>query len=628
MKMKRIVSIVALSLLLAPGLISGKDSMTVGAFPQKIAHKCPFDPGGPEDAASDFTVCGGLVLAGTDEGVLVFEGGAWKPAGLAGGPYPVERVGCDGNDLLILTGDDHAYRFPLPNQPRAGGLSSARRAALSAGERASLEEDDDEEAPYTDGIPNKDVIAWDNHDGVQWVGTSLGAARWDGLEWQYFQGKDYLADDRVEAVKALPSGDGLLITSAGVTWIEYRMMTFLEKAEHMERATRERHVRHNLVSDSRFEEPGDPSTNTLATSDNDGLWTAMYIAGECYRYAATGDPEAKRFARQSFESLMFLETVNEIPGFVSRSFALPDEPHGSGEWDHITSDGQWRWKGDTSSDEIDGHYYGYSIYYDLCAGEDEKPAIREKIRLITDYIIDNDFFLIDVDGEPTTWGRWNFIGERRYLIHQRGLNSLEMLSYLKSAYHITGDEKYQDVYLELAHKYDYAKFTVKQKLDVPTIVNHSDDELAFLAYYPLLKYEDDPELLEYYHKSITRSWEIERPERCPLFNFIHGAVMPEGTDFDLEGSLFTLRHIPLGLVRWGHQNSRRDDVRIKFFPGRFKEKESATPLPPDEREVMKWNGNPYRLDSDRKGTSEEAGTYWLLPYWMGRYYGFIVEEGE
>lgn len=476
-----------------------------------------------------------------------------------------------------------------------------------------------------DGLPYEDVLSVDADEEALWAGTAVGAARLSGGEWQYFQGPEYLQDDRVVEVRALPGGGGMLVTPAGVTVIGYQRMTLEEKAGHFERATRSRHLRHNLVSDSRLEVPGDLSTNVPATSDNDGLWTAMYIVAECYRYGATGDPEALRYARESLDAMMFLETVNEIPGFVSRSFALPDEPHGKGEWDHLTSDGRWRWKGDTSSDEIVGHYYAFSIYYDICADNAYKEKIRDKVRLITDYIIDHDYYLIDTDGEPTTWGKWNFKGMRRFRM-DRGLNSLEILSHLKAAYHITGDEKYQKAYLELARKHHYAKFTVRQKLIIPPEINHSDDELAFLSYYPLLKYEDDPELLAIYRRSIKRSWEIEKPEKCPLWNFIYAAVMPEGTDFDLEESIWTLERITLDLVEWDHKNSHRADLTVRPMKARLGEVESCRVLPPDERNVMKWNGNPYALDQGRGGLAEEAGTFWLLPYWMGRYYGFIREE--
>jgi len=49
-------------------------------------------------------------------------------------------------------------------------------------------------------------------------------------------------------------------------------------------------------------------------------------------------------------------------------------------------------------------------------------------------------------------------------------------------------------------------------------------------------------------------------------------------------------------------------------------------LPASERPMMKWNGNPYRLDGGDGGRTEEDGTFFLLPYWMARYHG-LFEEG-
>ena len=48
-----------------------------------------------------------------------------------------------------------------------------------------------------------------------------------------------------------------------------------------------------------------------------------------------------------------------------------------------------------------------------------------------------------------------------------------------------------------------------------------------------------------------------------------------------------------------------------------------------ERRVMRWNGNPYQCDGGTPdGRTEEDGSAWLLPYWMGRYHGFIAEAGR
>ena len=45
-----------------------------------------------------------------------------------------------------------------------------------------------------------------------------------------------------------------------------------------------------------------------------------------------------------------------------------------------SADGKWLWKGDTSSDEITGHYYGYLFYYDLVADEAEKLHVAQHVQ--------------------------------------------------------------------------------------------------------------------------------------------------------------------------------------------------------------------------------------------------------
>ncbi|MCU1272965.1 MAG: hypothetical protein JWO48_396, partial [Bryobacterales bacterium] len=44
-----------------------------------------------------------------------------------------------------------------------------------------------------------------------------------------------------------------------------------------------------------------------------------------------------------------------------------------------------------------------------------------------------------------------------------------------------------------------------------------------------------------------------------------------------------------------------------------------------ERPVMKWNGNPFRIDGGNGGRTEDDGAFFLLPYWMGRYLGVFKQ---
>ena len=61
---------------------------------------------------------------------------------------------------------------------------------------------------------------------------------------------------------------------------------------------------------------------------------------------------------------------------------------------------------------------------------------------------------------------------------------------------------------------------------------------------------------------------------------------------------------------------------------RFGKKQLMTILPGDERAWDRWNGNPYLPDDGGSGNHEDAGADYLLPYWMGRYHGFIAEGGQ
>ncbi len=476
--------------------------------------------------------------------------------------------------------------------------------------------------------PEITVIA-EEQPGILWIGTTRGAIRLgrtkENSAIEYFAGRRWLPDDRVTAIgfEKPDSGQAVWIeTPGGFSRIAYRPMTLEEKAMIFEQRVRSRHVRHGLTSRSALRVAGDLSSNQTLPNDNDGLWTAMYIAAECFRYRVTGASDAREFARQGLRALMRLESITGISGFPARSM-MHLEVEGipaRGEW-HPSADGQWMWKGDTSSDEIVGHFFAYALYYDLVAGEEEKQQIRRVVDRIASHILDHGYNLVDVDGQPTRWGWW---GPEKIWTKpdETGLQALQLLSLLRVALHITGDSRYQQAYHELTSRHGYARLTLNQKINIPGHVNHSDDQLAFLSYYPLLRYETDTQLRTTYLGSLERSWQCERPERNPLWNYIYAASSGRG-EYDAAASRATLHRIPMDLISWTVHNSHRRDIAINPMDDRRGHRQSLLVLPPDERPQMRWNGNPYRLDGGRGGGSEDDGTFFLLPYWMGRYHRLI-----
>ncbi len=465
--------------------------------------------------------------------------------------------------------------------------------------------------------------------GDLWLGTPEGACRLRDGKWSYFWGKRWLPDNRVQAIAVDSRNRAWIATTNGLACIESVRMTLREKAEHYERLIALRHNRNGFVTSCDWDNPNDPDGWKIEASDNDGLWTALYCAAQCFQYAATGDQQARERARRSMHALLELERLTGIPGFPARSIIHKSETRyhqSSGEWHESPVDPNYIWKGDTSSDELDGHYFIWAIYYDLVADAKEKEAIRGVVRRVTDHLMQNNWRLIDKDGKPTRWAIFNpeSLNEDPLWEEERGLNALSILSHLKVALHITGDTKYQQAYEQLIREHHYLLNAVTQKMLPPYEINHSDDQLAFLCYYPLLLYERDPTYRRLWLMSLERSWQIERPERSPLFNFIYGAVT--GKPCDVEVAVQTLQEWPLDLRNYECRNSHRRDITLDVNRGRFGEWQSVEVLPYSERAVMRWNGNPYRLDGgDPLGRSEDDGTAFLLPYWLARYHQIIQE---
>ena len=95
-----------------------------------------------------------------------------------------------------------------------------------------------------------------------------------------------------------------------------------------------------------------------------------------------------------------------------------------------------------------------------------------------------------------------------------------------------------------------------------------------------------------------------------------------GQPVDVEQNVAFLRRLPLDMIDWSVDNTRREDVRLVRRPS-IEQIQTERLLPPDERRINKWDGNPYTAHGGTGGRSENSSVYWLLPYWMGRYLGLI-----
>jgi len=463
-----------------------------------------------------------------------------------------------------------------------------------------------------------------------WFGSPRGAfaVNPEGRIDYYASGR-WLVDDNVVDIAPGPDDSVLILSQTGLSIVHFEKMTLAEKAAHYDRLTRLRHIRYGFNSAFVMDKPGDLSTGTLVDQDNDGLWTAMYLAGELFRYAVTKSNEALHNCYESFEAMERLTEITPMEGFPARSFDRAGyQVSDKSRW-QPAGDKHWVWKATTSSDEIVGHFFVYAIFAEIVPEKAWRDRAIVLIDAIMDHIVRNDWYLIDYDGKPTLWGKWNpdYVNGFPRQVGDRRLNSVEIVSFLQTAYHFTGKEIYRQKAVELFEDYGYldnimipiSEIGRVPGVDLTTEWNHSDDELAFLSYWLLYRYAFDEELRARYRETIKGHWQAERPEKNPLWNFIYADTGAD--EFDLSESIWTLREFPLDMISWTVRNSERQD--LEFLEPNFREQTTKEVLPPDERPMSKHNGNAFRLDGGNSGRREFSGDVYLLPYWMGRYLGII-----
>jgi hypothetical protein len=458
-----------------------------------------------------------------------------------------------------------------------------------------------------------------------WIGTTKGAIRMLEDDYFYFGAYHWLPGDNVHDI-AVGEKNVYIATDGGIGIIRYEQYTLRKKAAYYERHIEEwGHKRLGFIHT--IYKRGDQWIREV--SDNDGGHTAPYLVAMCYKYVVTGDETARQNAVESFKSMVWMEKITPTDGFIARSIwsTTGDLDHrgqrGSGglpaKW-YPTKDGKWYWKGDTSSDEITAHFYAVSLFHDLVAKGSDKELAKEHLTKIAAHIVDNNWVLIDMDGKPTRWGRW----DPKYLLspygsQDAGLNGLEVQAFIQTAYAISEDKKFKDGFQQLLD-FGYHDLTVRQKFTFPpTEIAPWDDNLAFRSYYTLFRYVDNADLRSIYLRSLERTYEIKRMEHISWFNFAYGAIT--GNDCDVDRAVQHLREWTLDCVEHNYQNSFRDDLITE--PGYTAYEGGARAISPRETSVTRGSRSAIVYDGGVGGRRVMEPTGFLRDYWMGRYHGFI-----
>ncbi len=498
------------------------------------------------------------------------------------------------------------------------------------------------------GIPSVFVnCVTKSPDNIMWVGTDVGIVRYtpDGSHSLRFS-KRWLTDNKVTDIAFDNEGNAWIATAGGVSAIKRRTMTLAEKESYFYRELMRKHIREPWICGVlTLGVPGDTSTWSHTDDDNDGEYTGGYLAMESFRFAATGDPDARIKASKAFAFLRFLQEVTGTEGFFARTIVPSDwkrmnDPNRTYNKRQLaeelvkdprykpveerwrrSKDGRWLWKGDTSSDEMDGHMMSYFFYYELAADEEEKILIRNHVGKIMDQLIRTGYNLVDIDGTHTRWSVWSpdKLNNDPDWASEKSLNSLELLAYLKFAGHITGDGKYEKEYIRLIEKDGYLENAAQLNSKNPAWQIYFDRTMEGYIFPILLKYEENPELREFYTRLAEDWMESQESGENLINNFTYAYAT--GKRVNIRQSIDFLKDTPLDLVDWPIDQTLREDIHIVRKP--ILEEVQISELPAaSERSTVRWDKNPWAAIQGNARQVREP-VFWLWPYWMARYLEII-----
>jgi len=485
-------------------------------------------------------------------------------------------------------------------------------------------------------------------EGEIWVGTQQGLVRYspDGSHSLRFS-RRWLLDDQVNDLTFDAAGNAWIATAGGVSAIKRKKMTLASKEDYFYQVLMKRHIRKPWIAGQcHLNIPGDTTSWQPEDDDNDGEYGGNYLTMECFRYAVTGSADAREKAGKAFAFLRLLREITGDDGYFARTIVPADwtgkvhdgnhiftdrekaeewvkEPRFkpvSARW-HRSADGQWLWKGDASSDEWCGHMMGYYFYYTLVAGPAEKDSIAKHVAILVDHLIAHDYNMMDIDGTHTRWSVWSpaSLNHDPEWQPEKSTNSMQLLAFLKLAYYMTGDLKYQECYHRLIDKEHYLDNMAALTLQNPAWFIYYDVIMQVYLYPILIKCEKDPKLSAWYRRHMDNWMHYRTGDKNPLINFMYD--YSTNKKIGGEASLDFLKDTPLDLVNWNIDHTKREDIRLVHQP--VLEDLEITELPPASiRSTVRWDKNPWTAINGNPDTERDP-VFWLLPYWMGRYLKMI-----
>jgi uncharacterized protein (TIGR03437 family) len=397
-------------------------------------------------------------------------------------------------------------------------------------------------------------------------------------------------------VVALPSGRG---SEWGVVVRSFAVIFFFALAAHASETDalaisvniQAKHLPFGTILDPLYESSSSNQIAGYTRCGDSALWTGAYLAAEAFRYNVTRSAAALANVKAALAGLQGLLDVTG-DNRLARCMVLAKSPYAAGisseeASNTIHQSPPWIWVDNTSRDQVVGAFFGLGAAFDLVDDATVKSGISSLATLMLGFIAHHQ------------WSPNDDISNT-FLLRPEELQML-----LQVQHHVNPVDQIGGPLLNLP-------IDVSVSFDTLSISSYYKFNLDYMSFYNLIRLQNNGDNRGAYQ--IVRDYTASHQNA--FFDIIDRSVNGPDDARDAEMRLL--------LDQW-LERPRRDPYvdNSKTVPVCGTEACNPVPVPLRPPTDFLWQRDPFQLAGGGTGFIEGAGIDYILPYWMGRYYGVI-----
>lgn len=381
-------------------------------------------------------------------------------------------------------------------------------------------------------------------------------------------------------------------------------------ALRLEQELRDRHLPYGLMLDPIFHASNDWEIVNYTRCGDSAIWTGHYLAAQAFRYAVTQEEDQiwaihatvdgiERLVQVTGTGLLARCTFPESSPFAQM---MMDEERGNGSWNGAFDEEPFVWIGNTSRDQYSGVFFGLHAAWELTSDDGVRTRASQLVTTMLEFLLSHDWSVVMPDGRMST---------------TFAIRPDQQLSLLRVGARMN-PERFADAYRQAA--VDRAGL-VSLPVALETLDTHGSYfkfNLDYIHFWNLLAPGDDEGAVRSaYQRAYGMLRRATESHGNAHFNLIDRAI--NGADEQRDSETRAL------LEEW-LTRPRRDFYVSADVPACGPNR-ACEPIPVAQRvnTDFLWQRSPFQLSGGGGGLIEPAGIDYLLPYWMGRYYGVLTE---